>query len=791
MKIKFWYFLFVSISCSTLQAQDFDTNLSKLFAEYGQERMYFHFDKSAYTAGDTIWFKSYLMKAIEPSGQSKTLYVDWTDENGNLLQRTNAPIVEATAFGQFAIPAEWKGNAIHVKAYTKWMLNFDSTFLYNKDIQILNASNSKNKVRPAIIPQLSFFPEGGNLIANVPNKIAFKANDQWGKPVKISGKIKNHTGKIIDSLVTIHDGMGYIFLTPSAGATYTVTWKDPQNKEHISHLPTVQEKGTNILVSLQEKSRTFTIHSSGGAVENKLYTVVGTMYQQPVFKFQKNIQQGKIQGLISTEELPTGILTITAFDENMKPVAERITFINNEESVYNSELEVQHWGLNKRAKNEIEITVPDSLLTNMSVSVTDMNIAYNEEDNIITHLFLTGELKGSVSNAAYYFQNNSDTISQALDLVMLTNGWRKINWMQVTSGNFTAIQYPADTAYLSISGTVYGPTSVQFKNAGSIIVMYNDPNTGNKVVPIPIKADGSFNDPSLILFDTAKVYYQLPRLDRSTATVQFMQNRLPAFGNQVKASGTRWFDTTGHNYQFGLADLALKEIAHFKGQVLETVEIKARQKSTLEMMDEKYASGLFSGGNSTQFDLLNDPTAIGSGNIFQYLQSKVAGLQITLSGNTSPTVKWRNATPAFYVNEMPADVEMLSTISLSDIAYVKAINPPFMGAPGGGSGGAIAIYLKRGDDIKPAPGKGLPSNMVTGYTAVREFYSPNYEVIRPEADVVDRRTTLYWNPEILTQPGSSKIRFQFFNNDVTEGFRVVIQGMSVDGKLTHLVKILE
>ena len=157
---------------------------------------------------------------------------------------------------------------------------------------------------------------------------------------------------------------------------------------------------------------------------------------------------------------------------------------------------------------------------------------------------------------------------------------------------------------------------------------------------------------------------------------------------------------------------------------METVTIKAKTKSPVEVMDEKYTSGLFSGGDSYQFDVLHDTRALGSLNIFNYLQGQVAGLQINTTTNP-PSLQWRGGTPQIFLDEMPADADMVSSIPVSDVAYIKVMRPPFMGSSNGANG-AIAIYTRRGDDSKPAPGKGLDNNTVSGYNSMRQFYSPNY-----------------------------------------------------------------
>jgi hypothetical protein len=139
-------------SCLCVVAQNIDSTIAIYGNQYGQERTYLHYDKSTYVPGETIWFKAYLMQSIYPADESKTFYTDWTDDKGHLLSHNVGPIVDATTNGQFDIPANYTGQYIHVKAYTKWMLNFDSAFLYNKDIRILNKNTGSSATKNTIIP---------------------------------------------------------------------------------------------------------------------------------------------------------------------------------------------------------------------------------------------------------------------------------------------------------------------------------------------------------------------------------------------------------------------------------------------------------------------------------------------------------------------------------------------------------------------------------------------------------------------------------------------------------------
>jgi len=776
-------------------AQNIENNLQIYANNFTQERIYLHYDKSTYAPGESIWFKAYLMQTIFPVDESKTVYIDWTDENGKLLLHSVSPIEDGTAFGQFDIPENYAGQYIHAKAYTKWMLNFDSAFLYNKDIRVLSDSSFSGASKSIIKPELTFFPEGGDAIAGVTNKIAFKANDQFGRPIKIKGEIKNGKGVVVNKLNVVHDGMGYFFMMPQAGESFSASWEDEKGNQHKTELPAIKNSGVALQVTVIGTRRNFLVSAAPASVsEINSVHIIGTMYQQPVFNITKVLKEGRAEGVIPTQSLPSGVLTITVFDNQWKPLAERVTYVNNEEYTFQPEMKVQHWGLNKRARNEIEISVPDSLYANLSVSITDAGIDEDSSDNIISHLLLSTELKGKINNPAYYFLNNSDSVMQQLDLVMLTHGWRRFDWEKVLNGKFPVINYPKDTSYLTLSGKVYGATPSQLRSAGEIILMVNQKNSGMQIVTAPVDGDGTFNDPSLILFDTARIYYQLPKSKGlGDVSVQFLQNKLSPFSNNSKATGyfyNHLADTSGNRYHVQLNDAAERELKYLKGKVLATVEIKARQKSATEEMDKKYTSGLFSGGDAREFDLVNDPFSSTAMDIFQYLQGKVAGLQINAT-TSPPTLSWRGGTPQIYLDEMPTSPDMVSSVPVSDVAFIKVFQPPFMGGSGGGSGGAIAIYTRKGGDQKQEPGKGLSNNSVSGYTAIRQFYSPNYETFSEENEKKDLRSTLYWNPSVITSPGKNKVTLTFFNNDVTNSFRVIIEGMTKDGRLAHIEQKME
>lgn len=117
-----------------------------------------------------------------------------------------------------------------------------------------------------------------------------------------------------------------------------------------------------------------------------------------------------------------------------------------------------------------------------------------------------------------------------------------------------------------------------------------------------------------------------------------------------------------------------------------------------QQLDEQYASGLFKGSNAYMLEPAKDPAAQASVTVFQYLQGRIPGLTINNNKLFAPAVSWRMGRTAFFLNEMQVDASALSMLNINDIGLLKVFRPPFIGAIGNGSGGAIAVYTIKGEE---------------------------------------------------------------------------------------------
>ena len=783
---------------SNVRAQ-YDSVLNILDTRYPQEKLYLHFDKSYYNPGETIWFKSYIFSANLPSLISKTVYADLVDEKGTIIDRKIAPVVMSSAAASFDLPAKLTSSTVYVRAYTDWMLNFDSSFIYTKAIPVIQ---EKPPAAKKLTPKnfLQFFPEGGDLVQGVESRVAFKATDIHGLPYNVSGDIIDSKGKPITKFSSMHDGMGFFVLKPEAKEQYKATWKDAAGKSQQTTLPAVKRDGYVLTVTQDVNDVRFLIsRPEGDVAADAAVTIVGQMQQQMVYMAKANISKGPtVRGSIPVEKIPAGILQLTIFSSDKKPLAERIVFVNKQDYYFITDLNSPLKGFQKRKKNVIQVDVPDTIRTNLSISVTDagINPHLEGEEDIFSNVMLTSDIKGYVHNPAYYFLNESDSVKNHLDLVMMTNGWRRFKWTDVLAGKFPETTHqPSD--YVVLNGKINGLNKTELLNKELTAIL--DMNKRQEFINIPVGSDGTFSLAGLLFFDTAKIYYQFNNdkdkilTSRANIDIKSSLNKIPFNAkndtNLVYRSVLPPRDVWAGNVEMAEKNQAVLD-ARRKVETLASVTVTAKQKSKKQLLDEQYATGLFSGGDAYTFDVSDDISAQGAMSVLNYLQGKVAGLQITGTGPQAQ-MSWRGGVPTLFLNEMSSDLSLVQNLNMADVAYIKVFRPPFFGAQGGGSGGAIAVYTKKGANVYNNDVKGLDFAKIPGYNSGKEFYSPDYSTYDERHTDADYRSTLYWNPFILTDKSSRRQLFTFYNNDVTRKFRVVIEGCDEQGRLTRIEKIFE
>jgi hypothetical protein len=779
-------------------SQAIENTINLYGINFPQEKIHMHFDKGVYLPGETIWFKAYLFEEYLPSARSTNFYAALYDEDGKLIQQQLCPIFNGTTDGHFQIPDSLKTKQLICRAYTTWMLNFDTTFLYTKAIRLINndAQVSRDKTKTV---SLQFFPEGGDMIEGIKNTIAFKASYNNGLPFEISGVIKKQgTGEVVIPIRSVHDGMGKFDIEAAPNEKLYAEWEDDNGVKQQTYLPASRLTGVSLKLAQVKDNLIFNLVNK--LPKDSLHVLM-YLYQKVFYKSDLAVSLNEpFTATVPLKELPSGIMQVTVFDANWQPVAERVAFINNNEYVLPAVIDTRLINTAKRGKNIIEITVADTIPSNLSLSITDAQL--NNEvsgSTIVTDLLLNGDVKGYIHDPAYYFTSNTDaTLRSSLDLVMLTHGWRKYKWNDMLEARMPVLKYAPDN-YLSIYGQV-SKDAMQKKDKDEFVnLIVKTKDSAQDFYTLLPDSTGLLKQTGFIFYDSAKVLYSFNKHKILNKQMAFSTSNYTHDQPAVISRYNNYFLTDTSLAKFrhstSLLDYHDWETASKKNEkTLVGVVVKGGpwrnwKNNPMYKMDEKYAEYGFRGWDGKGIDVLHDLKVNTDVDIFAYVIEKIPNISYTYKGGvrglaTSPDGREIK----LFIDGRKVDGDNVFALNIENIAYIKFINHY---TDFDGFYQAICFYSKKGDDwIDRRPkDTDLQQVKMNGYSPIKEFYSPDYS--QSNATGTDARTTLLWMPYIITDTRNQKLPVSFYNNDFTKKIKIVLEGFNDEGKLVHIEKIIE
>lgn len=799
-----------AISQSPLPSQ-ISTGMKKWDQENPQEKIFLQTDRSHYFAAEKIWFKLWAFIDQQPAFLSRIVYTDLINDSGRVILKQMYELDSmGTSAGYMEIPVDIKSGNFSIRSYTLWMLNYP-TFLASEPIYIYNIDykTKNNTAKPALYIQ--FFPEGGKLIEGLSARVAFKAVNEKGLPVSINAKLNDHTGKTITTLTTEHDGMGLFEFIPTASTSYHAVIEGISQK---FNLPAAEKEGISIRIDNSKPSRIFVSaerNETNKDFYNRLY-LSATLNGKLVFLNELNFDEGLSAAAISKKNLPPGILHITFFHPNGSVVAERLAFIDNYTVVQPSIVQT-----NSKEQNGITYltfridslsTVSNSLLCSDASLVSPIFT----NNNLVSSLFLTSDLKGSINNPGYYVEDKSIVRLKHLDLLLMTHGWKRYNWKDVITSNSTTLKFPVETS-INIKGKVTKSDRSEIIKDGKVSFIIKAEDSTTMLSDATLTDKGEFIVDKIKFFKKADVYYQgtNSKKEKYVVDVTFYPSYIDTLSHSsvvspIDLDTTKNSESTFSNYlksSFTHLDSTVSNYKNLKEIIIQGKRKLARKDS----LNIVYASpGIFQSGLSL------DPSERQSNqNIWYYLQSQVPGLRV--EGTFNPNVYFSRYSDlqipgseepladafgnrevngvllnrggvAFYLNEINVPQEVVETLVLSDVALVKVLRTEAaaLGIPTG----AIAIYTKKGVNAGKAIYEKDFSNLkVTGYTVNNSFYAlPVTSQISTSP-----QPTLLWNANI--SPKDKSIVIAVNQKTKPKAIRFTLQGVDKDGNLNLVEKIIE
>lgn len=795
--------LIVNSFCSTVSAQpnnDFSASiisrLDQFSTQHITEKAYLQFDKPYYIAGDTMYFKAYLTLGEQhvPSNLSGVLHVDLINPNNKISRSIILQVKDGVSWGDFSLPDSLPKGDYMVRAYTRWMRNNgDSAFFYRvipvyaAGPEKVSESGSAGPAKLNIKPTVVFLPESGVLASGILTKVAFKAIAANGYGIAVKGSVVDDGGAEICSFASTHLGMGYFLINPVAGRAYRANVSYPDGSQETIDLPAASANAITMSVDNDAVPKASIKIKANAAYfianKSKKYNLViysggnATTVNFPLDSALVTID-------ILKRRLSTGVATVTLFAPTGEPLCERLFFVQKYDQL-RLNLSTDKTSYRKQEKTVINLQSNDwtgkPAAGHFSVSVVNERRVPVDDDNensILSYLLLTSDLRGNIEEPNYYFNDTSPSASKSLDLLMLTQGYRHFEWKRILSSDSVAVAYqpekneeicgvvktfdgkPVSGGLVSLVALKGGPIATQLTDVnGNFDFLTNGVTDSDRFVIRAVDANGK--NKTKITYNQygdvpAVVAANEPRqaIDTSQTFNQYLES--PAQETQVSVSALR-------------------------GQrMLSEVHVKARKIAKLES-DPKYgppdevinASQMTDGAQLTtrlfgklfnvKFEWVQDPQPH---YVAMINRPMVKPMLIVVNGV-----------------EMERDFD-LNEISSWGIKSVEAFTNPTVSDKD--HDGALVITTSYGQQ----PGKLRPDGILTiyapGFYKAREFYSPKYNVSSPASEIVDSRSTVYWNPELAVGP-DGRSSFDFYNTAESGSYRVVIEGIDEKGNLGRQV----
>ena len=462
-----------------------------------QEKVFIHMDNTCYQLGDTIWFSAYLRRTDtdKPSDVSGVLYVELYGQEGYMIERKLIQMKRGQGSGFFALNnlIQYAG-FYEIRAYTRWQLNWglfehkhssEMSVHFNSKLQEKEFYRDYDKLYSRVFPvydkplepgefthdmtlrsmrriykedpvkrelKLSLYPEGGNLVEGLSCRVAFEAafdDGEWAE------------GSLVyegDSIKTQNRGRGIFEFVPQKGQEKEVLFVSKDGKTAKAKLPKPYPTGVSLRVEQTDSGWVAHIRHTADLQDDSLG--VSLMHEGKCLPLPL-LRRGESSGSFSLSlgdgrgEACSGIYQVTVFDTRGRVFADRL-FFNRGKEDFNPTLSIE--GL----KDEYQPYEPVNLTlkapqneSSISITVRDDSRRDNLYDNgnILTEMLLSSEIRGFIPQPGWFFEQDDEEHRLALDLLMMTQGWRRFDWQSMAVPGLWRIREPAEQAPILIGRT--------------------------------------------------------------------------------------------------------------------------------------------------------------------------------------------------------------------------------------------------------------------------------------------------------------------------------------------------
>ncbi|WP_299665713.1 hypothetical protein [uncultured Polaribacter sp.] len=771
------------------------------------EKIFIHTDKTFYTPDSQIWYSTYLVNGIShtKSKKSTVVYVELISSKDSILNKKMHYISDINDAGDFKLPKNIKPGKYYLRGYTNYMRNTNSLHFFKKEIFVLatdsiapdvkqkSTEQLRQKESISQKPILKFYPEGGYIVQGLPNRIAIQLPEKVFNDTAVVVHIKNKNKEVLSTFKTRKFGLGEFYLVPLENETY-VAEVDIYGKKYQYLLPKILPKGYIINVVNKPNGVYINLQSNTNSVL-KNSTLVIHQRGKPIYSKQIKERINTKTLKIPVSELDSGVLSVTLFNSHNLPVCERLIYIENSKKGIDVAITTPKDYYCSRRKVNLSINIIDfqkeNVPSNFSLAVKDKKSDpnYSIAESIKTWLLLNSDLKGHIKNPNYFFEDSKDLLRKyLLDLVMLTNGWRRFTWQEILNNENKKFEFLPETGIVILGKTLEMKSPYAPKSLPTRLTFL-----GKEIIQEPVQISdekGRFKYGPYVFFDSIPIliesrltnFKSKKNKDRNVLITTEKEKRSPDFflKNDSIYSG---IDINPFIKKYLEHEKYIREIdSIFKSRdnILDEILITAKLDDPETIRENEMNSRASYGSTFNRYDIEKDYD-FADPNIYNLFYEMP---RVNVEDDTLYVGLGSNSKALILLDERQIEIAELQSLTVGDISFIDVLLGPDA-LMFSSSGPVISIYTRRFGssvsstrNIKRKPGI-VDFNAIGFYTA-KEFYKTDHKDGLEEKTKPDTRTTLHWEPK-LKSDATGNVNLSFFTSDIKNEYVIEIQGITNTG----------
>jgi hypothetical protein len=656
---------------------------------------------------------------------------------------------------------------------------------------------------------IQFFPEGGQLLCGAAQRIAYKVTGTDGLGISVSGQLTGAGVRQAMEFKSNQFGMGYINTEVNCKQQGQVTFTMPDGSKTSRRLPAPQPYGHSLLVDYQPEDFRARVSVRqalpDAAYTQNLYLLLqsgGVAY----YATEVSMSDDMASLDVSLKGMPTGIAQFTLFAETGEPLAERVIFVQQDDQM---KVAMKTDKTEYRDREMVSLELETSALQD-KYPPADFSIAVYSEDavssdatretTIFSQLLLSADIKGYVEQPNYYFDQPTSLTRKNLDVLMMTQGYRRFSWRNLNSGKIEPSYYPAENLNLAVTGKLVGlwHQKIPF---GKVFLVNNELGI---VMADTTDENGRFSFNNLVITEGLR-FSVIGRKKNDGARLEVL---LDKYGNQKLTANVNIADARtdfSRKLPLKVQRLSKEEEAGLRARIssanlLKEVRIRARLREPGLSTIKAYIaeSIIFNAQDSgkTIKKAIND-------RVLENLTivSQASRTFVSSDGNEQGKGKFKVADSKAYRGQQAMDIvindrrysadaindifnwDVEDVIKIDIVRATNAVRP------------TMFIYTRTnyvynpinpsdpGSDSKWAPD--MVNIFPRGFDRVKEFYVPMYDSPDQKNTKADFRKTIYWNPSVKIRHGLAEL--SFFNGDRKGRYKIVAEGINSEGQLGRQV----